>query len=314
MFLQWEGGRRVRLGILVIACCLLAAASGKAAMAASDGGNCALYARDVTGIHIEGNAGSWWDHAEGRYSRGHQPQIGAVLVFKPSPYMRAGHVAVVSRVLGAREIFVNQANWIPGRVVEDAAVFDASPNNDWTMVRVANIRTTTWGRYNPAFGFIYPNQSAASDRLIAAADRPDEDRVQAATRPNRLARADRVERLGTHPTRPPVRLASADPREQHHTRAIRVADEVAVIEPRRRGLRRAQAARPHRPGAKAASHHERIVNHTASRRIVHRDRVAQHAVRHHVAQPAHARLRHQVASLRHQPTAAPHLIKVSKRD
>jgi len=124
------------------------------------GGNCVAYARDVTGIHLDGNAASWWLHAEGRYDRGHRPTLGAVLVFKPYAGMHVGHVAVVSRVIGAREILVDQANWVRGRVTQSMSVVDASPFNDWTSVKVQF--GGSHGRENPTYGFIYPHTVPAS--------------------------------------------------------------------------------------------------------------------------------------------------------
>jgi hypothetical protein len=131
------------------------------------GGNCVAFARDITGIHLDGNAASWWPHAEGRYERGQRPSVGAILVFKPYGRMHVGHVAVVSQVIGPREILVDQANWVRGRVSRAMAVFDASPRNDWTAVRVQF--GGGWGtRENPTFGFIYPRVVPASfgERIV----------------------------------------------------------------------------------------------------------------------------------------------------
>ena len=50
---------------------------------------CVPYARQITGIHIFGDAHTWWDQAEGRYSRGWQPRIGAVMAFKQSGFKQA---------------------------------------------------------------------------------------------------------------------------------------------------------------------------------------------------------------------------------
>jgi hypothetical protein len=152
------------------------------------GGNCVAFARDATGIHLDGNAASWWPHAEGRYERGQEPKVGSILVFKPYSGMRVGHVAVVSQVLGPREILVDQANWIRGRVTRAMAVFDASPHNDWTTVRVQF--GGSWGtRENPTFGFIYPRVLPASfgERIVepqqdshhaADAAKPHDDKRQ----------------------------------------------------------------------------------------------------------------------------------------
>ncbi|HWB52277.1 MAG TPA: CHAP domain-containing protein [Stellaceae bacterium] len=125
------------------------------------GGNCVAFARDATGIRLDGNAASWWPHAEGRYERGQQPKPGSILVFKPYGRMHVGHVAVVSKVIGARVILVDQANWVRGQVSRSMAVFDASPHNDWTAVRVQF--GGSWGtRENPTYGFIYPHTLPAS--------------------------------------------------------------------------------------------------------------------------------------------------------
>jgi hypothetical protein len=120
------------------------------------GGNCVAYARAVTGIQLDGNAAMWWPHAAGRYERGQEPKVGAILVFKSSGYMRSGHVAVVSRIVGPREILIDHANWIRGRVTRAMSVTDTSPGNDWTSVKVQLAPNSTAGRNNPTFGFIYP--------------------------------------------------------------------------------------------------------------------------------------------------------------
>ena len=139
------------------------------AQAASFGGNCVAYARQASGISLDGNAGAWWSQAEGRYERGQSPAVGAVLVFKPSGHMRVGHVAVVSKVVSAREILVDQANWIRGRVVKGMSVIDASPKNDWTVVKVVELHSGTHGRENQTYGFVYPRKPspAGGDTMLA---------------------------------------------------------------------------------------------------------------------------------------------------
>ena len=156
------------------ASCLAAAmwlAAG--AQAASSGGNCVAYARQVSGISLDGNAGAWWSQAEGRYERGQTPAVGAVLVFKPSGHMRVGHVAVVSQVVKPREILVDQANWVRGRVVKGMSVIDASPNNDWTVVKVAELHSGTHGRPNQTYGFVYPRKPGPLVRDTLLADSED---------------------------------------------------------------------------------------------------------------------------------------------
>jgi surface antigen len=149
--------RTIALGVggLLFLSCLPAQA------VAPHGGNCVAYARSVTGIDLDGNAAAWWPHAAGRYERGQLPKLGAILVFKPYGHMHVGHVAVVSRVVGPREILVDQANWIRGRVVKSMSVVDASLQNDWTSVKVIELHSGTHGRENPTYGFIYPRDLPA---------------------------------------------------------------------------------------------------------------------------------------------------------
>ena len=57
---------------------------------------CAPFAREVSGIEIFGNANTWWNQAAGRYDRGHEPRVGAVLSFASSRSMPVGHVSTSS--------------------------------------------------------------------------------------------------------------------------------------------------------------------------------------------------------------------------
>ena len=160
----------MRGGAFAASCIAAAIWLAAEAQAASLGGNCVAYARDVSGISLDGNAGAWWSQAEGRYERSQTPAVGAVLVFRPSGHMRVGHVAVVSRVVKPREILVDQANWVRGRVVKGMSVVDASPNNDWTVVKVVELHSGTHGRPNQTYGFVYPRppRPSGSDTLIGA--------------------------------------------------------------------------------------------------------------------------------------------------
>jgi len=145
-----------------------------AAQAGSFGGNCVAYAREASGISLDGNAGAWWSQAEGRYERGQTPAVGAVLVFKPSGHMRVGHVAVVSQFVKPGEILVDQANWVRGRVVKGMSVIDASPSNDWTVVKVVELHSGAHGRPNPTYGFVYPRKPRPFVRdTLLAVDRKD---------------------------------------------------------------------------------------------------------------------------------------------
>lgn len=118
-------------------------------------GNCALYARAITGVGLHGAAGGWWYQAAGRYQRGHAPLTGSILVFRPTRTMPSGHVAVVAEVVGPSMVLVDQSNWYHGRVTLATPVIDTSPNHDWTEVAVMNIGSGQFGRDNPTFGFVY---------------------------------------------------------------------------------------------------------------------------------------------------------------
>ena len=116
---------------------------------------CAIYARRRTNIQLTGAARTWWPQAEGRYRRSHAPEAGAVLVMGGTS---AGHVAVVTQVLNAREALVDHANWLnTGEIIRGALVRDVSAANDWSAVRVWHPPTSTLGlRVYPAYGFVHP--------------------------------------------------------------------------------------------------------------------------------------------------------------
>jgi surface antigen len=122
---------------------------------------CVPYARQVSGIEVRGNARYWWSEAAGRYDRGSRPEPGAVMAFRASGGMRNGHVAVVSKVLGPRQVQIDHANWSgpglhKGSIMHNANVVDVSPGNDWTEVRVQlGYDEGAYGRVYPTHGFIY---------------------------------------------------------------------------------------------------------------------------------------------------------------
>lgn len=134
-----------------------------AACAGGGGVECAPYARQVSGIQLYGDAAAWWDQAEGRYARASQPSPGAVLVFRRTGRLPDGHVSTVTQVVSSRDIRVNDANWVHGRISSDEAIVDVSPGNDWSAVRVwwapsASLGITTY----PTFGFILPQPPATA--------------------------------------------------------------------------------------------------------------------------------------------------------
>ncbi len=129
---------------------------------------CVPFAREISGIQIYGDAWTWWGKADGRYARGTQPKLGAVMAFQPHGPMRLGHVATVSEIIDRRTIKVTHANWsrIDGRrgqVERDVEIRDVSDDGDWSRVRVwfaplGDLGTTAW----PVHGFIYPRALASS--------------------------------------------------------------------------------------------------------------------------------------------------------
>lgn len=154
----------------------LSLATAAAAPAAAAVLQCVPYARAQSGIEIRGNAGTWWAQAEGRYNRGDEPRVGAVLVMQPSRAMPIGHVAVVAEIVDDRTIYLNHANWSgPGRIERRALAVDVSEAGDWSSVRVWYAPQGSLGiRSNPAFGFIYNEAPTAVTPpvRIAAADLP----------------------------------------------------------------------------------------------------------------------------------------------
>ncbi|WP_255574892.1 CHAP domain-containing protein [Caldovatus aquaticus] len=157
------------------------AAGTGAARGAADGAgrgiSCVPYVRQITGMEISGNGRDWWHNAAGLYARGSAPEPGAVLAFPASGGMHLGHVAVVSRVLSAREVLVDHANWAGpgirrGTVMRGVSVVDVSPGNDWTQVRVQVGWTGgTYGRVYPTYGFIYNRPDPAGGIMLAGRSR-----------------------------------------------------------------------------------------------------------------------------------------------
>jgi len=142
---------------------------------------CVPYARQVSGIPIYGDAYTWWEKAAGKFERSTAPKLGAVMVFTGYAGPSRAHLAVVRDLVNAREIKIDHANWLDdGQIYVDDPVMDVSSANDWSLVRVWNIRARAWGgRTYPVQGFIGPGQDNGSNdvarnkeddlaRLIAA--------------------------------------------------------------------------------------------------------------------------------------------------
>ncbi|KQU62409.1 amidase [Sphingomonas sp. Leaf339] len=132
-------------------------------------GQCVPFARAASGIQIYGDAWTWWEQADGRYPRGHVPRVGAVIVFAKTSRLPMGHVAVVSRVVEKRVVMLTHANWSRqngerGHAEQDVTLYDVSPANDWSDVKV-------WYRDNdglgggiyPVKGFVYATGRSAAE-------------------------------------------------------------------------------------------------------------------------------------------------------
>ena len=130
---------------------------------------CVPYARDHSSVNIHGDAYTWWDKAAGHYARGNTPLIGSVMVLYGYAGTHRGHVAVVSRMVSPRLIRINHANWNnDGAIYVNDPVQDISTSNDWSLVKVWNIRTGSWGlKAYKVRGFIGPGPEGSEDAVVA---------------------------------------------------------------------------------------------------------------------------------------------------
>ncbi len=117
---------------------------------------CVEYARALSGLAIFGDAKYWWDRAKSLYARASHPLEEAVMVFSGSARLKKGHLAVVSEIVSAREIRVEQANWMNrGEIDHATPVLDVSEKNDWSKVRVWDVPSRQFGsRVYAVSGFI----------------------------------------------------------------------------------------------------------------------------------------------------------------
>lgn len=127
---------------------------------------CAVYARERSGVDLRGAAGAWWNLARGLYDRTAKPALGAVLVLGGTP---KGHVAVVTKMISPREILVDHANWMnKGEIQLGALMEDVSAAGDWSSVRVWYLPSKGLGRRAyPVKGFILPQ---AAPKQLASLD------------------------------------------------------------------------------------------------------------------------------------------------
>ena len=165
----------------------------------SYGISCVPFARAESGIVVAGNAWQWWGNAAGVYARGQTPEPGSVLAFRANGRMRMGHVAVIARVVNAREVLIDHANWPTGGgrggVSQAIPVVDVSEANDWSAVRVGLGNDGNFGSVYPTYGFNY--------------DLPDTGIVEA----NRHATAQQVAQLNPAPS--DLRHAAVRPAHQY---------------------------------------------------------------------------------------------------
>ena len=118
---------------------------------------CAEYARARSGLTMFGDAKYWWGRAKNLYARASSPVENAVMVFKVTSRLKLGHVAVVTHIVSSREIRVDQANWQNhGEIDHATPIRDVSPKNDWSQVRVWDLKSGQYGRVYPVTGFIFP--------------------------------------------------------------------------------------------------------------------------------------------------------------
>jgi hypothetical protein len=126
---------------------------------------CVPFARDQSAVKLQGDAYVWWDRAAGRYARSATPSEGAVMVLYNYAGPNHAHLAVVRAMVGPREIRVDHANWLNnGAVYVNNPVYDVSPGNDWSQVKIYNLPAGTWGiRVYPVRGFIGPGPAGPEE-------------------------------------------------------------------------------------------------------------------------------------------------------
>src|SRR5690242_533676 len=134
---------------------------------------CVPYARAHSDVKLYGDAYTWWEKAEGKYPRGSTPEPGAVMVLSNYAGPERGHLAVVRKLVSAREIRVDHANWLDdGSIYVNDPVEDVSEANDWSLVRVFNLKTDAWGgKVYPVQGFIGGKTDGRPD-LVAGGTSP----------------------------------------------------------------------------------------------------------------------------------------------
>ncbi|MES2753969.1 MAG: CHAP domain-containing protein [Pseudomonadota bacterium] len=163
-------------GLLTFALLCAAALPAQAASLLDYVGQCVPFARQASGIQIYGDAWTWWDQADGKYRRGDAPKPGAVIAFAKQARLPLGHVAVVSRVVERRVLMLTHANWsrqngVRGHAEQDVTVYDVSPDNDWSEVKVwYRDSEGLGGTVYRVHGFIYSPAKPARELTAAQPD------------------------------------------------------------------------------------------------------------------------------------------------
>jgi hypothetical protein len=156
--LEAEAAPEPRLAMTEIAAPRLPAPRAPASPSVEKGDKrlfCVEYARALSGLAIFGDAKYWWARARTLYDRASHPVEEAVMAFSGSAKLKKGHVAVVSQIVSAREIRVEQANWMnKGEIDHATPVLDVSANNDWSKVRVWDVPSRQFGSVYAVSGFI----------------------------------------------------------------------------------------------------------------------------------------------------------------
>ena len=139
---------------------------------------CVPYVRAHSSVDIHGDAYVWWEKAAGVYTRSSAPVEGAVMVMAGYAGKHRAHVAIVRRLVTAREIRIDHANWLNDEAIYvNDPVIDVSVDNDWSKVKVWNIRSGTWGTKTYALsGFIGPGR-ADGGSLVSANVKPHDDPI-----------------------------------------------------------------------------------------------------------------------------------------
>lgn len=194
MFLESFLSQKIARNFFRLLCIFgLLTLSPSPAMALNEGLQCVPYARAMTGIEIYGDAHTWWGKAKGRYERGRQPRVGAILSFKSHGSSRLGHISAVRAIINERTILVSHANWSRingsrGHIEDDVQVVDVSNKNDWSQVKVwYQPIGALGGTIYPINGFIYPKKQksyAAIKASIAKLTGRPVSRVALTEKPN----------------------------------------------------------------------------------------------------------------------------------